>query len=494
MLTTDLLHPLSIPALPILAGALTRILPDHSKRLIVPSAGAATALAALHTILPKTAPGLAQLDTLAIVMALLVGFLGTAVLRFAVRYLEGDPARPRFLSWMSLTLGCVLTLVVSNHLLLLLGAWIATSLCLHRLLLHHPNRPGAVFAARKKFTYSRMAELLLLIAAILLHKGHQTWRIDELVASINSGNTAGLPLAAFLLAFGAMLKSAQFPLHSWLPDTMDTPTPVSAFMHAGIINGGGFLVLRMAPVFTAAPGSMWLLAMVGTFTAVFGAVVMLAQPGVKRALAFSTIAQMGFMMVQCGLGAWGLALLHLVAHSLYKAHAFLRAGSTIGTTPRAAIPLASSALAIGMLTGIALVTAATTALHALIPTAAPVLIVFHIVLALALAYGIARAWSGHQKILIHSLVVSAIIALLTLGLHLTAGRLLPGPSTPHIPLWLVIFVSIAFSSLAIFQALIWRASTHPLGRRLYVDALNGFYISPIANRLLNSLWPSKLLS
>lgn len=491
MQANDLLHPLAIPTLPLLAGLLARLVPARAHRLATPAAAAATAVAVLLAVLPKADPGLARLDTLAVTMALLVASLGAVVLRFATRYLEGDPHRPRFLSWMSLTLGCVLTLVVSNHLLLLLGAWIATSLCLHRLLLHHPERPGAVFAARKKFAYSRLAEFALLGAAVLLHNGHQTWRIDELVDSIAAGNTAGLPAAAFLLAFGAMLKSAQFPFHSWLPDTMDTPTPVSAFMHAGIINGGGFLVLRTAPVFTAAPGALWMLALVGTFTAVFGAIVMLAQPGVKRALAFSTIAQMGFMMIQCGLGAWGLALLHLVAHSLYKAHAFLHAGSTIGATPRAAIPLATPALALGTLAGTALVTAAATGLHTLAPASVATPFAFLAILALALAYGIARAWSGHRGGLMRALAAATGIAFAALGLHLAAGSLLPEPAAPAVPLWLGAFVTIAFACLFLFQALLWRASAHPLGRRLYVHALNGFYVSTFANRLLNRLWPSR---
>lgn len=494
MSATDLFHPLAIPALPLVAGLVIRLLPAHAHRLAAPAAGAATAIAVLLALLPKASPGLVRLDTLAITMALLVASLGAVVLRFATRYLEGDPQRARFLSWMSLTLAAVLTLVISNHLLLLLGAWISTSLCLHRLLLHHPDRPGAIFAARKKFTYSRLADLSLMVAAILLHRGHGSWRIDEIVASIASGTTAGLPAAAFLLAFCAMLKSAQFPFHSWLPDTMDTPTPVSAFMHAGIINGGGFLVLRTAPVFTAAPGALWALALVGTFTAVFGAVVMLAQPGVKRALAFSTIAQMGFMMIQVGLGAWGLALLHLVAHSLYKAHAFLRAGSTIGAVPRAAIPLSTPALALGTLAGAALVTAAATGLHALVPAAVATPFAFLAILALALAYGIARAWSGHRGSVRRALAAASGIALAALGLHLAAGHLLPEPAAPVVPLWLGIFVSTAFAALFLFQSLLWRASAHPLGRILYVHALNGFYVNAIANRLLNRLWPRRPLA
>lgn len=491
----DLLHPLAIPLPPLLAGLASRLFPGAPARLAPAAAAAAFGTALLLTLLPAHADTrLARLDVLASTMALLVAFLGAAVLRFAARYLEGDPSRPRFLSWMSLTLAAVLTLVVSNHLMLLAGAWLATSLCLHHLLLHHPDRPGAVFAARKKFVYSRTAEVLLLAAILMLHQGHGTWQIDTLTASLAAGNSAGLPLAAALLALCAMLKSAQFPFHSWLPDTMDTPTPVSAFMHAGIINGGGFLVLRLAPVFAAAPLSMHLLAVTGALTAAFGAVVMLTQPGVKRALAFSTIAQMGFMMLQCGLGAWGLALLHLVAHSLYKAHAFLHAGSTIGTTPRAAVPLSTPALAIGIMTACSLVAGLATSMHTLIPTATHVPRIFLLILALALAYGIARAASGHRQSLPRALATAAAIALTALSLHLAAGHLLPSPASHLPPAWLTAAVASIFVLLFLFQSLLWRASAHPVGRSLYIHALNGFYISTLANRLLGRLWPSRLLS
>lgn len=434
--------------------------------------------------------GFVRLDTLAVTMAILVIFLGTVVLRFAACYLEGDPKRTRFLVWMSLTLLSVITLVISNHLLLLLGAWTATSLCLHRLLLHYPERIGAAFAARKKFVFSRSAEFSLLAAAVLLYQGHGTWRIDTLVASITSGNHSALPAATFLLAFCAMLKSAQFPFHSWLPDTMDTPTPVSALMHAGIINAGGFLVLRLAPVFTAAPAAMHLLAVIGTLTAVFGAIVMLAQPGVKRALAFSTIAQMGFMMIQVGLGAWGLALLHLVAHSMYKAYAFLQAGSTIGAAPRAAIPLATSAIACATLIGTILVGTLATLLHFLLQPVVETPTAFLTILALALAYGIARATSGNSGSLPRAIAAAIGIASVALALHFCAGHLLPTPVPPPIPTWLGVFVSSAFVSLFLFQALLWRASAHGIGRRLYVHALSGFYVGTFANRLLNRLWPN----
>ena len=294
---------------------------------------------------------------------------------------------------MSLTLASVLVLVLSGSLTLILAAWVATSLCLHRLLLHHPERAGAVFAARKKFVVSRLGDLCLLAALGLTFRHYGTGDLETLFAAAAGGDTAPLPGIGLLLAACAALKSAQLPFHSWLPDTMETPTPVSAFMHAGIINAGGFLVVRLSPLFVHAPAALTLLAALGAATAAFGAVVMLAQPSVKRALAYSTIAQMGFMLLQCGLGAFGLALLHLVAHSLYKAHAFLHAGSTIGAVPRAAVPLTPRALALGTLAGGLLVAGTATLLAVALPDATPSAGVLALVLALALAYGLTRMWS-----------------------------------------------------------------------------------------------------
>ncbi|MCB1130072.1 MAG: oxidoreductase, partial [Verrucomicrobiae bacterium] len=240
---------------PIAAGLWCRRLSAGAAgRLATRAAGASLAvLAALATAALFTGGGLDggwfALDGPALVMAVLVSFVGTMVLRFSRNHLAGDPAQSRFFSWMCLTLGAVLLMVTSGHLAMLFAAWVTTSLCLHRLLLHRPERAGAVFSARKKYVFSRIGDACLLGALVILFRGHGTLWIDDLTASIAAGNTAGLTSAAFLIAFAAALKSAQFPFHSWLPDTMETPTPVSAFMHAGIINAGGFLVIRMAPVF-----------------------------------------------------------------------------------------------------------------------------------------------------------------------------------------------------------------------------------------------------
>jgi NAD(P)H-quinone oxidoreductase subunit 5 len=139
----------------------------------------------------------------------------------------------------------------------------------------------------------------------------------------------GATWVAAFLALAAILKSAQFPTHGWLTEVMETPTPVSALLHAGVINAGGFLLIRFADVMLLSPGVLAVLVMLGGFTALFGGLVMLTQSAVKTSLAWSTVAQMGFMILQCGLALFPLALLHIVAHSLYKAHAFLASGQAV---------------------------------------------------------------------------------------------------------------------------------------------------------------------
>lgn len=500
----------AVPGLPVAAGLMARSGPPRAAgRLTLTAATVAAGLALLSiaTLLeagPQTvqwAPAgsdaalavALRLDAVSAAMLALVTFLGAVVLRFSRHYLEGDPAQAKFFSWLSLTLGAVLLLVLAGQLLLLVLAWIATSLCLHRLLLYYPARQGAVFAARKKFVFSRAGDGCLLAAALLLYGHYRTFDLAGIFAAIAAGDAAGLTPAAFLLAVCAMLKSAQFPFHSWLPDTMETPTPVSAFMHAGIINAGGFLLVRLAPVMAAAPLASQLLAGVGALTAAFGALVMLAQPSVKRALAYSTIAQMGFMMLQCGLGAYGLALLHICAHSLYKAHAFLTAGSTLGAVPRAALPLRNGALTVGVLAGGLLVALGATVVHVFWPGAAPYAGVFSLVLALAAAYVIARAWSagGGPRVIGQGVAVAAVVTALGFGLHAGAALVFADLPVGRPPRALVIAVGAVFAGLFVTQSLLWRAGRHPWGRRLYVHVLNGFYVGTLFNRLLGRLWPQE---
>lgn len=498
----------AVPTLPIVAGLLARFGDaDTASRLTGRAAILASILAVFATVsLVLQGPHLARwapfgtdaafafglrLDAVSATMMTLISFLGAIVMRFSHRYLAGDSQQIRFFSWMSITLGAVLVLVLSSHLLLLLAAWVATSLCLHRLLLHYPDRAGAVFSARKKFVVSRIGDACLLGAALVLHAHYHTFDLDQIFASVAAGNTAGLGPAGLLLAGCAMLKSAQFPFHSWLPDTMETPTPVSAFMHAGIINAGGFLIVRFSPVLSEAPLASQMLAIIGAITAAFGAMVMLAQPSVKRALAYSTIAQMGFMILQCGLGAYGLALLHIVAHSLYKAHAFLTAGSTIGAVPRTAMPLHAPALTVGVLAGGLLVAFGATTLESISPGSLAHTGVFTVILAFAIAYLIARAWSagGGVRVIARGFAIAAAITVLSFVLHATSSALFGHISAPQPPTALLIAVGAVFAGLFLFQALLWRTNRYPTGRLLYVHVLNGFYLGTFFNRVLSKLWP-----
>jgi NAD(P)H-quinone oxidoreductase subunit 5 len=223
----------------------------------------------------------------------------------------------------------VLGVISAGNLAFLILAWIATSVGLNTLLLFYRERPAAQLAAKTKFIASRLGDLFLICAAASLWMSFGTLAFPELFAAARTAPSGTLALPAIFIVLAALLKSAQLPFHGWLVEVMETPTPVSALLHAGVINAGGFLVLRLADIVAPSESALHILSLVGGATALFGSIVMLTQTSVKAALAYSTIAQMGFMMLECGLGAFAAALLHILAHSLYKAHAFLSSGSVI---------------------------------------------------------------------------------------------------------------------------------------------------------------------
>jgi len=274
-----------------------------------------------------------RLDTLSLAMANLIAIVGLVVMRFSRQYLQGEAGHLRFQRWLSSTLGCVAITITSDHLLLLLAGWVCTSLCLHQLLLFYPHRPRARLAAQKKFIASRLGELCLLAAFVLLYQQHDSFIISNVLAAYSDPSPAatGWPtqIAAVLIAVAALLKCAQLPLHGWLMQVMEAPTPVSALLHAGIINLGGFLLLLLAPVVEQSATALWLLLTVAGITTVVASLSMMTRISIKVMLAWSTCAQMGFMLLECALGLYELALLHLLAHSIYKANAFLNAGNAV---------------------------------------------------------------------------------------------------------------------------------------------------------------------
>ncbi|WP_052832403.1 NADH-quinone oxidoreductase subunit L [Skermanella aerolata] len=446
------------------------------------------------------------IDALTAIMVALVAFVGLIVVLYSRNYLDGDPGQARFTKWLCLTLAAVLLLIISGNLLQFALAWVATSLGLDKLLLFYPERQAAVLAARKKFLASRLGDLCLLAAMVLLHQAFGSLDYAVLFAgaeAIRVGEEvpAAIHAVAVLLAVAALLKSAQFPLHGWLTEVMETPTPVSALLHAGVINAGGFLVLRFADIISLSAPSMEVLVVVGGVTALFGSVVMLTQTSVKVSLAYSTIAQMGFMMLQCGLGAFAAALLHIVAHSLYKAHAFLSSGSVIDLARASWSPSpggqphpARMAMIVGLVLAAALV--AGTLFGATI-TGQPGVFVLGAVVMLGLAHLITQAFDERPSVYVvgRTVALAVVVALAYFGLQWTVEHLLAGSLPPvqalrgPLDLIIVVLVALAFAAVTVLQSVLPGKADAPLWQALYVHLANGLYVNTLANRLVLRLWP-----
>ncbi|HYW30557.1 MAG TPA: proton-conducting transporter membrane subunit [Gemmatimonas sp.] len=303
---------------------------------------------------------------LPVLMLLVILLVGGTALHFSRRYLHGSPMQRDFQRWFVATLAAAATVVASPNIIVMAAAWTATSLCLHRLLSLDGTRVAAQLAAHKKFLLSRVADVSIWSAVGLLVFGFGSASRSEIITQASALTT--LPVsthAAFvLLAFGVILRSAQLPFHGWLVQVMDVPTPVSALLHAGIVNLGAFVLVTLAPLLSRVPTAQAMLVVSGTITAILAVLVMRTRANVKGALAWSTVAQMGFVLVECGLGAYQLAMLHIVAHACYKSHAFLssgqlrRAAATVVATPptplsiltRGAIGLAVAVAGIALFT------------------------------------------------------------------------------------------------------------------------------------------------
>jgi len=447
-------------------------------------------------------------DVLSAVLFVLVAFLGTVVTRYARRYLQGDPEQGHFLKWLCVTIGAVLTLLISGNLALFAAAWTATSLGLHQLLTFYSHRPAALIAARKKFVISRIGDVCLFAALALTYRVFGTWEFRELFISAEAMRATGQipPLVTptcLLLAGAAMLKSAQFPFHSWLPDTMETPTPVSALMHAGIINSGGFLIIRLSPLVSLSPLALHALAVVGAFTAVFASLVMMTQASIKRMLAFSTVAQMGFMLLQCGLGAYSVAVLHIVAHSLYKAHAFLSSGSVVAISKSSWTPGERPAAHLGVFVAsllvAALFTAATPLLSGVSAMAEPGALLLDAVFLMSLTYLLWSLWgrSLTPRLIAAGLLLASAVSTGYFALHLACKALLAS-ALPHGAVYfsagqpaLLVVLVLLFSALLVLQSQLPQWTSRPWCRALYVHARNGFYINTLANRAMQAIWPAQ---
>ncbi|WP_184410898.1 proton-conducting transporter transmembrane domain-containing protein [Xanthomonas translucens] len=436
-----------------------------------------------------------RLDAVSTTMLLLVAFVGWIVVRYARTYLDGEARQGHFTGWLCIALAAVLLLVQAGNLVQLVLAWIATSVALQRLLLFYPERVAAQRAARKKRLFSTTGGVALTCAAVLLWKSMGTADIATINALAASGRHSwSLVAAAALLALAAVLKSAQFPTHGWLTEMMEAPTPVSALLHAGVVNGGGFLLIRFADLMLSAPGVLAVLAMLGGFTALFGALVMLTQPAVKTSLAWSTVAQMGFMMFQCGLALFPLALLHIVAHSLYKAHAFLASGGAVEQVAAirrpgpVAVPNGSAVgraflIAVAIYVGIG----AAFGFEHKSPQALALGAILIFGVAYLLAQGLADAAPRRltrRTALYASAAAIGYFALQTAAEWVTAGVLPAAPAPGRLEWTLMALAVLSFGLVAVAQALFPLWASHPAAAGLRVHLSNGLYANATIDRLL----------
>jgi NADH:ubiquinone oxidoreductase subunit 5 (subunit L)/multisubunit Na+/H+ antiporter MnhA subunit len=280
-----------------------------------------------------------SVDRLAAVLLLLIFGVSAIVQAFAVRYLAGDPRQAWFVAGAGLLTAASAGLAMAATLITLAVCWTLAGVALCVLLGTYWHLPAARDGVRRTATAFLIGDLALWAAVLA---ATATWgNVDLRAGGTVEGALA--PVLGVLVVLAALSRSGQVPFHRWLPATLAAPTPVSALLHAGVVNAGGILIIRMAPLATHDLGRALTIG-AGAATMAYGAAVMIVKPDVKGALAHSTTAQMGFMILTCGLGLWAAAVIHLVAHGFYKATLFLSSGSAVAAhrrgeaVPRAVAP------------------------------------------------------------------------------------------------------------------------------------------------------------
>ena len=272
------------------------------------------------------------IDPVAMVMMGVITFVSLLVQIYSLGYMRGESRLAWYFAVHSLFAASMLGLVLSNNLLVLYVGWELVGICSYLLIGFWYERRSAAEAAKKAFITTRIGDVGLLVGILLLYNKLGTFHIPTILEAVEAGELSSgiMTLSAILIFLGAMGKSAQFPLHVWLPDAMEGPTPVSALIHAAtMVVAGVYLVARMLPLFEAAPAVSELVIAIGLITAVMGATMALSSTDLKRVLAYSTVSQIGFMMLALGHGALAAAMFHLATHALFKALLFLGAGNVL---------------------------------------------------------------------------------------------------------------------------------------------------------------------
>ncbi len=422
-------------------------------------------------------------------LAVLVQLLGTVIAVFSSRYLEGEHHQRRYMAALAGVLAVVHLLLLADHWAVLILAWTLVGVALQHLLCFYPDRPFALLAAYKKRIADRIADALLLGAAALAWSQVGSGSLSDLGGHIGrEGMSTALQLSAVCLVLAVILRTALLPVHGWLIQVMEAPTPVSALLHAGVVNLGGFVLIRFAPLLEQATAARSLLIAFGLGTAVLAGLVMLTRVSIKVRLAWSTVAQMGFMVLECGLGLYTLAALHLIGHSLYKAHAFLSASTVVretrlkfmrGTTAPAPLSLLlAPILAVGMVSWIQGSVAA---------AAWPWWWSAVMGLAWAPLLWLSAQRTGAREVFLHGLSGLLMIGALTLAALLAHTLPLGIQDLPHQTLGLVTLLGMAALYLCLVVLQLRPQSLRTWRRWSYA----GFYVDEAYTRLALQLWPGQ---
>ena len=335
-----------LPALPLLAALTGLWLPRRAAAVVAVAGTGAAAVLALPFALATAGHGDTQVtslliapaggfsvtvgtiaDGLAGVVALMVGIVATLVQIYSVAYMHDDSRYRAFAAEVSLFTAAMLAVVLSADLLTLLVGWEVMGLCSYLLIGHYRDLPVAPGAALKAFLVTRIGDVGFLLGILLLGTKAGTFRIPEVIAAVPRLSHGTLTLAALLLLMGVAGKSAQFPLHTWLPDAMAGPTPISALIHAAtMVAAGVYLVLRLYPLFEAAPAALATLGVMASITMLLGALSALGQDDIKRVMAWSTVSQLAYMLGALAVGGVSAGGFHLLTHAAFKALLFLCSG------------------------------------------------------------------------------------------------------------------------------------------------------------------------
>ncbi|HEY9129815.1 MAG TPA: proton-conducting transporter membrane subunit [Sulfurovum sp.] len=264
-----------------------------------------------------------------------VAILGLVIRKYSTKYMWDEPGYKRFFVLLNFIFSAIYLLVMSNNLIILAIAWQLMSISLYLLITFNVESKSAIKNGGWTMLVHKLADLFFIIAVILTYKVFGSFELAELSHQwLESSKTGSIDdpmiyVIGFLFLFAAMMKSAIIPFHHWLPYTSEAPTPVSALMHAGVVNVGGILLNKMAFLLLLTPAVLNVAFVMGLITAIFASILMLAVSDIKRSLGYSTVGQMGYMIMEVGLGAFSLAIYHLMVHGIFKASLFLESGSLI---------------------------------------------------------------------------------------------------------------------------------------------------------------------